>query len=231
MAAAVSETTSLEDLRKRIAQLEAAAFRVPKHIEVVDEPMRRARSAVQAAGLYSAQWKFVPETYYSWGLEERRRVLNNTPSILQLCKSLLLENKKYDPQSDPNPRTNPQFVLVIVQYAATLDTTKLTSSIRKLQKDLKLRLDANAFDWRIAATADNDRITGYAHNSVSPFGLLDTSNLLMVLAEAIEGFFWMGGGHEHLKLGLSKTDFCRALHPLVADISQPRLDATAVVED
>jgi hypothetical protein len=34
--------------------------------------------------------------------------------------------------------------------------------------------------------------------------------------------FWMGGGHVHLKLGMSVSDFCAALKPMIANVSHPR---------
>jgi prolyl-tRNA editing enzyme YbaK/EbsC (Cys-tRNA(Pro) deacylase) len=49
----------------------------------------------------------------------------------------------------------------------------------------------------------------------------------IILSAALEPlkFFWMGGGHVRLKLGVSFTEFCRALNPIVADISRPRTTA------
>jgi hypothetical protein len=93
------------------------------------------------------------------------------------------------------------------------------------------------YDFRIADAADNDRITGYRHNSVTPFGMLSSSGcdevVPIVLAAPIVAlkFFWMGGGHVNLKLGMAVSDFCKALHPIVADISQPKSGIGVVSED
>lgn len=215
---------SIEELEARITVLERARYPQSSDdvvVVVVDESMRRARSSVEQHRIYSAVWKFVPPDYYHWPLEKRAECLD-APSIQYLCKSLLMENRKCEDTSDP---TNPKFVLVIVQYAAALDVKKLTNTVRSLRKDVKSRLDDTQFDWRIASEDDNRTITGFEHNSVTPFGLLVPSVPILLSAELETlKFFWMGGGHVHLKLGVSFTEFCRALQPIVADISRPRTE-------
>ena len=90
------------------------------------------------------------------------------PTTRLLCKSLLLENKKVTPETY-NFVYNPRFVLVVLQYDSELDVSLLTKSIRKLQPIVEERLDPSDFDWRVADSDDNDRITGYKFNSVTPF--------------------------------------------------------------
>lgn len=225
-----NNNNSLEALDARVTALERKRFECPNHVKAVDEQMRRARLAVEQRGAYSARWKFVPTDYYSYQLEQRAACLGAS-SIQQLCKALLMENRKapsYDGSFDP---TNPKYVLVVLQYAATLDANKkLINAIRAL-RPVKERLDSGQFDFQIASEKDNATFTGYAHNSVTPFGI--HKHVRIVLASAIvpHGFFWMGGGHVHLKLGMAVTDFCRALDPvIVADISHPRT-GVALQED
>ena len=172
-------------------------------IIVVDEAMRRARRAVEEAECYSSVWKWVPPSYYHWTLQQRATYLG-APSIQYLCKSLLLENKKYSASSSSSDdnnnnldRTNAQYLLVVLQYAATLDVQKLTSAVRKMRSNVRERLDESAFEWRVASSATNDALTGYAHNSVTPFGLLcQPDQVLHVLAAPLVPLkrFWMGGG-------------------------------------
>jgi len=212
--------SKIEELQARVDALERQRYpdeNAP--VAVVDASMRRARASVEELGVYSACWKFVPPPYYSWPLEQRAECLK-APSIHHLCKSLLLENKKVP--SESNDITNPRFVLVVIQYAAVLDVNKLKTAIRALRKDVKARLDESSFDFRIASEEDNREITGYEHNSVTPFGLLKPVPIFASAALETLKFFWMGGGHEHLKLGMAFSDFCRALSPIVADISRPR---------
>jgi prolyl-tRNA editing enzyme YbaK/EbsC (Cys-tRNA(Pro) deacylase) len=184
--------------------------------------MLRARLQVESAPCCcSAVWKFVPEPYYTWELPQRAVALGAS-SIYQLCKSLLMDNKKVPADQTHDP-TNPKFVLVILQYAATMDNQKLVNAVRAL-RPVQDRLDVSQFDFRIASEQDNSALTGYEHNSVTPFGLLQQEKVPIILSAAVAdlGFFWMGGGHVHLKLGMAVTDFVRALNPIVVSVSNPR---------
>lgn len=202
--------TELVHLQERVEALEKAYYGP----ECADEQVRRARDDVEIRHrIYSAVWKWVPSDYYGWDLSQRAQCLG-APSIQHLCKSLLMENTK-------RPGT---YVLVVLQYAATLDV-----------RALAVALKVTNYDFRIADAADNDRITGYRHNSVTPFGMLSSGcdEVPIVLAAPIVAlkFFWMGGGHVNLKLGMAVSDFCKALHPIVADISQPKSGIGVVSED
>ncbi|GKY98776.1 hypothetical protein MPSEU_000833800 [Mayamaea pseudoterrestris] len=196
-------------------------------ILVVDESMRRARLAVESSNIYSAQWAMVPQPdYYTWTLEERAKCLK-APSIHYLCKSLLMENKKHSSMNNDKESvsdvTNPKFFLVVIQYAATLDVSKTINVLRSL-RPVGSRLDAGQFDLRIASSEDNDAVTGYSHNSVTPFGLLQ-QDVPILLTDAVVPlkYFWMGGGAVHVKLRVTVADFCRSLpHVIVGDISRPR---------
>jgi prolyl-tRNA editing enzyme YbaK/EbsC (Cys-tRNA(Pro) deacylase) len=218
---ATVDGNKLAALQARVTALERKRFQCPPSVETVDESMRRARLHVESVPCCSAVWKFVPEPYYSWELPQRAVALG-APSIHYLCKSLLMDNKKV-PADQPHDPTNPKFVLVVLQYAAAMDNLKLVSAVRAL-RPVQDRLDGGQFDFRIASEQDNSTMTGYEHNSVTPFGLLqqDTVPILLSSAVADLGFFWMGGGNVHLKLGMAVTDFIRALNPIVASVSHPR---------
>jgi prolyl-tRNA editing enzyme YbaK/EbsC (Cys-tRNA(Pro) deacylase) len=209
----------LATLLQRVEALEKKRFACPHEDVVVDEQMRRARLAVDQLALYSTSWKWVARDYYSWPLAERAVALG-APNTDFLCKSLLMENRKA-PEDGGDP-TNPRFMLVVLQYEATLDTKKLILAIRALRPVVAERLDDSHFDIRIASEEDNARITGYDNNAVVPFGM--TEKVMIILGKPIVPlrFFWMGGGHVHLKLRITVSDFCAALNPIVADISQPR---------
>lgn len=218
--------SSTQELLDRVERLEGAYFECPDGVQV-SEQMRRARNAVESTSkLYSARWKWVPPDYYTWSLSERAVCLGaSSPDYL--CKSLLMENKKVkESDSSKSDPTNPKFVMVVIQYGATLDMRKLVTSIRAL-RPVKMRLEDNQYDFRIASAEDNDKITGYTHNSVTPFGLL-RPGIPILLCQAIVPLkhFWMGGGHVHLKLGMPVADFCAAVNPIIADVSQPRSGTT-----
>jgi prolyl-tRNA editing enzyme YbaK/EbsC (Cys-tRNA(Pro) deacylase) len=265
VAAAATGTATLEELESRVDALERMhygkiliaandAVAIPTAAAAVDavgsdDSVRRAVRAVQALGVYSARCRLVPPPYYSWSLERRAACLGTKPTAAaaakaivspqSLCKSLLMENKKWAPShagdcaaDKNNDPTNPRYVLVVIQYAATLDVKKLTTAVRALRTDATGRLDASQLEFRIASAQDNSEITGYRHNSVSPFGMV-VRTVPIVIASAIapHKFFWCGGGHENLKLGVAFSEFCRALNPIVADISEPRSDFAVILDD
>lgn len=179
--------------------------------------MRRARFDVEQKKIYSAIWKWVPATYYDWPLDQRAKCLGAKSTGL-LCKALLMDNKQSDGM---DPLTNPKFILVVIQYDSTLDVRKLAHSIRSW-KTVKERTEFRKFDFRVADAADNDRLTGYPFNSVTPFGLMEKVPIILSEAVAQHKFFWMGGGHTRLKLGMTVSQFCIATGAIKADISQPK---------
>lgn len=208
-----------EVLETRVAALEAKRFQCPKEISV-DESMRRARAHVESLGLYSANWKWVPEPYYNWSLDQRAKVLG-VPSTAMLCKSLLLENKKLADKPELEDKTYPRFLMVVLQYESELDVKKLITSLRKL-RPVASRLDESKFDLQVADPSDNARITGYTFNSVSPFGLKEPVPIILSSAIVPLQYFWMGGGHVHLKLGMAVSDFKKAPGVQIMECSTPR---------
>lgn len=70
----------------------------------------------------------------------------------------------------------------------------------------------------------SDKLTGFTHNAVTPFGML--ADIPIILASAIEEvsppFIWMGGGEVDLKVGCTLREFKAGLRPIVADVSDAR---------
>jgi len=207
-------------LEERVTELERLQYKCPPNITEVDESMRRARKAVESLKLYSCNWTWVPEEYYTWPLEQRAVQLNS-PSTSRLCKSLLLENKKVNDDTF-DPTLHPRFVLVVLQYDSELSEGDLTTSFRRLRPVGEGRLDPSHYNWNVADPEDNDRITGYKFNSVTPFGLLEEVPIILSSEVAELGYFWMGGGHVHLKLGLSVSDFLKVPNVQVMKVSTKR---------
>ncbi|KAI2499693.1 hypothetical protein MHU86_14774 [Fragilaria crotonensis] len=242
----------LHDLQSRITKLEQVRFACPTIDEednsddivvIVDNAMRRARQAVEMAGCcYSAQWIWVKSNYYQRSLQERALFLQ-VPTTAVLCKSLLMENKKWISSQEhggggggggDNDAFNPKFVLVVLQYEATLDVTKLHVALQRYRQQhetkshskLNQHNQQQQYDWRIASKEDNDAVTGYSFNSVTPFGML-SPHVKIILASAIVHqqdckYFVMGGGHVHLKLKMATSEFIEATNALLADVTNPR---------
>ena len=82
---------------------------------------------------------------------------------------------------------------------------------------------AKTFNFRVADEADNDVLSGFKHNAVTPFGFSE-SRVPVVLSDAASkmGFIWMGGGHEAFKLGVPVDAFLACFKPWVLDCSTAR---------
>lgn len=67
-------------------------------------------------------------------------------------------------------------------------------------------------------------LTGFKHNSVSPFGLKTDVPIIISKAVVEEevSFMWMGGGDVDLKLGMGVGEFVKAKDAFVLDISEKR---------
>ena len=181
----------------------------------------RAKLAVQTSKCYSAIWKWVPASYYDLTLEERAKLLC-APDKMQLCKALLFKNRSVE--SSNFDRNNAQFYLVVVQYAAEINTKKLELEVRTLLP-LEDRLEPSKYSFRLASEEDNDRLTGYAHNSVTPFGMAAHNQVPIIVASTIVSdlkFMFMGGGHVDLKLGCAVNEFCSVTNAFILDISDSR---------
>jgi len=226
---------SLADLIDRVEKMELAQYYSPEFKELPDknthEQVIRANSALIKSNIFSSVKKWVPDNYYSLSLSDRASILG-AGSTYQLCKSMLMENKAYDKscsrdEKNGGDQTYARYYLVIVQYEAAIATKKLQSEVRAL-RPVNERLDPSKFEFRIALEEENDKLTGYSHNAVTPFGMLSNS-VPIILAKSIQDnenmckFIWMGGGHMRLKIGVNVAEFRRNMNALVMDISNLRV--------
>ena len=207
---------------------------------IITPEMRRARRHTEKSHCYSSQWKLCPSNYYTLSLDERKVILG-ADNICQLCKACLFENKNYKPtaassdgdtdengKGNNNDPTNSQYYLVVVQYVESINTKTLASELRGLRPAGPTRLDPNYFsDLRLAPEDVSERLTGYGHNGVCPFGLLDSTIPIIVCKRIVENmrprFMWMGGGDKDWKLGMAVTECVSALNAIVLDVSEPRI--------
>jgi len=145
----------------------------------------------------------------------------------------LFENKNYVAQNDAgddgkktDDRTNAKYYLIVVQYVESIDTKKLASELRGLRPPGPERFGPAYFgDLRLAPEDVSERLTGYGHNGVSPFGMLDESIPVVVcksITNVRPNFMWMGGGHKDWKLGMAVSEFVKGVDGIVLDGSEPR---------
>lgn len=191
-------------LEKRIKRLEArrdGGARVA---------LRAARAATDAV---ATRW--VPDDYYGRSMRQRAHLLNC--DVRQMCKSMLLENKQWRGTDEFDP-SNARWYLVVVQYAAAFDASKLRSALVE-----RTKLPAKAFNFRVADESVNDTLSGFKHNAVTPFGFKEARVPVVLAAAASKmGFIWMGGGHGAFKLGVPVDAFLKTFTPWVLECSTAR---------
>jgi hypothetical protein len=223
-AAAAAPTPTASQIEARIAKLESS---LPPHSTPyrpnlpLSPPVARAFSAVLSSACLSARFRWVPSDYYSWPLEERASCLG-AHSTKQLCKAMLMENVRH---SGASTRSNSKHYLVVLQYVSSISAPKLASAVRSLLPPAE-RLPPSKFEFRVASEKDSDELTGFLHNSVSPFGL--STPVPVVMSRAIGedvGFLWLGAGDVDLKVGVSVENFERATGASVLDVAEPRAGA------
>ncbi len=103
----------------------------------------------------------------------------------------------------------------MVQYAAKLHGEKVKRFLHRMNGKLGVRY----FRPRQAPFETSEKLSGYPSGSVTPVGL--KTPLPLILSDEIANlqpdFFWMGGGEELLKLGISVQEFVNAYKPFVVD--------------
>lgn len=111
-----------------------------------------------------------------------------------------------------------RYLLVVVQYAHKLDPEKLKRWTHSLWDG---KIPKKRFNWRLCSPEDNDRLTGFQHNAVSPVGTAEKLKIVVAkrITELTPDFFWMGGGETDLKLGMTVADFCKLGDVEVVDIN------------
>lgn len=71
----------------------------------------------------------------------------------------------------------------------------------------------------------SNRLTGFYHNGVSPYGLL-TDIPVVLCNECLNispSYIYMGGGKVDVKLGVSVKDFIRSTNAIVGKVSIQRI--------
>lgn len=152
--------------------------------------------------------------YYERSLEERRNILGAT-TIHQLCKSMVMENTKA-------PACAQRFFLVVIQYASAIQAELLKKHVLSIETSDGKRLSRSQCNMRLASEEDSFRLTGYAHNGVSPVGLRKELPLIVASEIAELQFMWLGGGEPDLKLGMSVPQFLAGYKATVVSCSNLR---------
>jgi prolyl-tRNA editing enzyme YbaK/EbsC (Cys-tRNA(Pro) deacylase) len=110
-------------------------------------------------------------------------------------------------------------VCVIVQYRARVNAEKVAKLFRENNGEKISRRQVN---FQYASEETSNRLTGFKHNAVSPFGM--QTAIPVVVSSAMLGlsYIWLGGGAADVKLRVSVTQCIQALRAVTGDVSEPR---------
>lgn len=102
-----------------------------------------------------------------------------------------------------------------MQYAARFHGEKLKRYLHKLNGKLGIQY----FRLTFATPEVSEQLSGYAHGSVTPVGLRTRVPIILShkITQLSPSFFWMGGGEQDLKLGITVEDFLQGYEPSVVD--------------
>jgi prolyl-tRNA editing enzyme YbaK/EbsC (Cys-tRNA(Pro) deacylase) len=118
-------------------------------------------------------------------------------------------------------------------FAAKFDAELLRDLIHGLRPAAS-RLPRKRFHFQLADEEVSNKLSGFSHNAVSPFGMVSDIPIVICrrCTEVQPAYLFMGGGEVDLKLGISVSDFLRATNAIVGELSTPRaLSADSVVDD
>jgi prolyl-tRNA editing enzyme YbaK/EbsC (Cys-tRNA(Pro) deacylase) len=123
----------------------------------------------------------------------------------------VLENTAKEESGNLFDLSDPKYVAVVVQYEAKIDDGTLADKIHALSS-LSLkgseRLPRKRFKFQLAAEDISDRLTGFIHNAVTPFGIKAPIPVIICqrVLDVKPYFIYLGGGAVDMKLGLSLSD-------------------------
>ena len=203
----LSQEHRVESLQNRILQIET---------------LLRVKQDLKNKHMYTFIFKTVPSDYYSKSLLYRSQLLKC--STAQLCKSIVLHNTSYD-ESMTKSFLNTPYYCIILQYEHKLNTDKLRDLLCFLDitnrgtSEERIKKKPH---FQLAPSDVNERITGFQHNAVCPFGLMTAMPIILTKSCASQPVIWIGGGQVDIKLMVSTSEFTRAICTYVADISEAR---------
>lgn len=174
------------------------------------------------------QYKFIDATgydYYNLSYQERIELLQGH-SIQQLCKTLLMVNKKYTIHNELTHIQHPQYVLCIIQYISRLHNDKLCKFIyNNISQQASCIRRSKEYNMRLASEQDNNRLTGYVNNALTPFDINDNTLHIIIDHKIIQqckqydNNMYLGGGHVDVKLMLNIDEFIDKCNIHVGDIT------------
>mmetsp|Transcript_28939 Transcript_28939/g.39754 ORF Transcript_28939/g.39754 Transcript_28939/m.39754 type:complete len:223 (+) Transcript_28939:21-689(+) len=171
--------------------------------------------------ILSARFQRVPDNYYQLNLSERANILNC--NISQLCKSIVFVNTAHCADSNHDDITNSLYYLVIVQYIAKINTNYLRTLVHEFREKSQ-RLSKKKFHFQLAPNEISEKLTGFGHNAICPFGLSTPMPIILCrrCTQVSPSLLVLGGGEIDMKLIIPLSDILRTERVIVGDISDLR---------
>ncbi|GJQ08587.1 hypothetical protein GpartN1_g378.t1 [Galdieria partita] len=163
--------------------------------------------------LSSSRFRSTPSDYYSWSLDKRKSYLGRVPNENHLCKSLIVQNTKYD-EKFATPFYYEKYYCCIIQYSSKLNSEAVSRLFRKRMSHVPRKY----FNFQFAY--DCESITGYPFNAVTPLAM--KRRIPVVISNAIVDldppFIWLGGGREDVKWFVNVAQLVDAFSAIVGAI-------------
>eukprot|EP01043_Picozoa_sp_COSAG02_P028635 COSAG02_NODE_1744_length_11100_cov_6.084083_9_plen_340_part_00 len=174
---------------------------VPSKDDKAQEAKVGAAALARGFSATTAAFCYVPADYYDRSLEERQ-VLLGAPNVDYLCKTIVVENRKWElaqalpPDGDRSMMAaRSRYFGVVLQYGARFKKENMEREVRK-----RGGLTKKQCQILFADEAEVVSMTGFVHNSVTPVG--SACEMPIYLSHHVDqlDYFWMGGGAVNLKL-------------------------------
>lgn len=176
----------------------------------LDELKLRLTNYLMKNKIYSFKLAEVPSYYYKRTLEERRQLVD-TYTKASLCKSVIVENTAFDDKIKcPIYR---RYYLIVVQYVNEFYAEGICRILKAyINEKYGLKISKSKYHLRVCDKKTAYEMTGFTFNGIGPY-LMKENNLLFIfpmsLYKMYPNFFFLGGGHRDLKVGVSVNDFMK----------------------
>eukprot|EP01135_Chromosphaera_perkinsii_P009924 Nk52_evm17s1967 gene=Nk52_evmTU17s1967 len=166
----------------------------------------RVRDAYKASGEHGlCCLQQVEGDYYEWGLERRAAVLG-APSVNHLCKTIIMENTKFD-EADPVFNGASRYYMIVIQYTARLRTPNLEAYVCSQCENIP----SKKIGFQMCNEEKAFEMTGFGKNAICPIGSIEQLPIIVDkrISELSPPIFWMGGGDVDWKLLVEFQDFMK----------------------
>ena len=118
------------------------------------------------------------------------------------------------------------FHYILILCSGKINILYLRNLISELRKP-EDRISKKKFHFQLASEEDNIKLSGFEHNAIAPFGLLQKIPMVIdskCVAVSNPSILMLGGGKVDVKLCIPTADLIRATGAIVGSITDARTD-------